>query len=121
MVLADSNVLLRALQRAHPMSAPAWNALRLLRQRNELVFASQNIVEAWVVATRPVNANGLAWSVSRAAAFMTRISSAIPVLAETPALHDEWKRLVVEHRVSGKNAYDARIVAAMRVSGTRYI
>lgn len=38
------------------------------------------------------------------------------MLPELP-LQDAWERLVVAHRVSGKNAHDARLVAAMLVHG----
>ncbi len=45
MVLVDSNVLLRVLQRDHPMHEQAWKAVRTLHQKKELVLAPQNIVE----------------------------------------------------------------------------
>jgi len=57
--LADSNVILRSLQRAHPMHVEACRAIRILRRRGELFIAPQNIVELWVAATRPVAQNGL--------------------------------------------------------------
>jgi hypothetical protein len=37
------------------------------------------------------------------------------VLPETSAIYPAWKRLVFENQVSGKQAYDARLVAAMQV------
>jgi hypothetical protein len=46
MVLVDSNVLLRVLQRDHPMHKEAWGAVRALHQKKELVLAPQNIVSA---------------------------------------------------------------------------
>ena len=39
------------------------------------------------------------------------------MLLETPDIHREWQRLVIEHEVSGKKAHDTRLVAAMLVHG----
>jgi hypothetical protein len=36
---------------------------------------------------------------------------------DTPALLPEWERLVTQYQVVGKNAHDARLVAAMDVHG----
>jgi hypothetical protein len=33
----------------------------------------------------------------------------------------EWQRLVVQHDVKGRNAHDARLVAAMNVHGVGHI
>ena len=38
-----------------------------------------------------------------------------PVLPDTPEIFSEWERIVVQHKVSGKQAHDARLVAAMNV------
>jgi predicted nucleic acid-binding protein len=42
------------------------------------------------------------------------------LLPEVP-LQDAWERLVTGNRVSGKNAHDARLVAAMVVHGIESI
>lgn len=39
------------------------------------------------------------------------------LLPDTPAIYETWKRLVVEHGVSGSKVFDARLVAAMKVHG----
>ena len=67
MVLVDSNVLMRVLQRGHPMYKDASQAVRILHKKKELVLVPQNIVEVWVVATRPMDVNGLGMTLSRAA------------------------------------------------------
>lgn len=36
-------------------------------------------------------------------------------------LYDEWRRLIVDHGVSGKKSHDARLVAAMKVHGITQI
>jgi predicted nucleic acid-binding protein len=36
-------------------------------------------------------------------------------IPDTPAVFDEWQRLVIQHDVKGKSAHDARLAAAMNV------
>ena len=91
---------------------------RLPKQGTDLHIVPQNLVELWVVATRPVTSNdGLGMSVEQAAAELTRLKTLFTFLADTPAIHPVWEALVMQHRVSGKPAHDARLVAAMRVHG----
>jgi hypothetical protein len=59
-VLVDTNILVRSVERAHPLMRQARQALKALyRQGDELCVAHQNIAEFWNVCTRPVSANGL--------------------------------------------------------------
>ena len=89
----------------------------LLAQGRELHIAPQNLVELWVVATRPVEQNGLGMNPSAVAEEIAQLKSMFPLLPETPAIYPVWEALVTQHRVSGKPAHDARLVAAMRVHG----
>jgi hypothetical protein len=75
LALADTNVLLRSFQRAHPMHPAALRAIKFLKRRGELFIAPQNIVELWVVATRPVDQNGLGISASAASAYLGRFAA----------------------------------------------
>ncbi len=43
------------------------------------------------------------------------------MLPDLPAIYPEWKRLVDSCQVSGKNAHDARLVAAMRIHGLTHL
>ena len=110
-VLADSNVLPRVFQRHNPMHGAAWAAVKKLNAQQELVLAPQNIVELWVVATRPIEQNGLGMTPARAAMYLVRINRNFPILHDTPEFQQEWKRLVVEYQVSGKKAHDTWLVA----------
>jgi predicted nucleic acid-binding protein len=117
-VLIDTSTLLRTLQRRHPQYDVAVRALEVLPGRGRtLHVAPQNLVELWVVATRPVDQNGLGLSVAAAAAEVARIKEMFPLLADTPAIYPVWESLVIKHQVSGKPAHDARLVAAMQVHG----
>jgi predicted nucleic acid-binding protein len=116
-VLADTNITLRLAQPHHPQAASALRALRSLRSAGESIhIAHQNLVEYWVVSTRPIEANGLGYSAERAAAEIETLKRLFDLVPEEP-LHSTWERLVVEYNVSGKNAHDARLVAAMIVNG----
>lgn len=117
-MLIDTSTLLRTLQPKHPQYDAATRALGLLpRKGRGLHIVPQNLVELWVVATRPVDQNGLGLSPITTAEELGRIKAAFPLLPETPALYSTWETLVVQHRVSGKPAHDARLVAAMKVHG----
>lgn len=50
---------------------------------------------------------------------LSKVKRPFHVLADTDDIYAEWGRLVVFHQVLGKAAYDARLVAAMRVNGSR--
>ena len=112
----DTNVLLRSIDDGHAAQPVAENSLLALRDDGEtLSIFPQNLVEFWAVATRPIVNNGLGWSVDRAEQELSDLKNLFVVLADTDAILPEWKRLVVQYRVIGKQAHDAHIVAAMLV------
>lgn len=117
-MLIDASTLLRTLQPKHSQHDTATRALGLLpTQGRELHIVPQNLVELSVVATRPVDQNGLGLSPAATAEEIKRIKGMFPLLPETPGLYQTWESLVIEHEVSGKPAHDARLVAAMKVHG----
>lgn len=117
-MLIDTSVLLRALQIRHPHYETVVHALETLPSRGrELHIFPQNLVELWVVATRPVEQNGLGMAPGAVAMELARIKNIFELLPETPAIYPVWESLVLQHRVVGKPAHDARLVAAMRVHG----
>jgi len=81
----------------------------------------QNFYEFWVVATRPTSQNGLGFAPAQAQAELARLKAVFIFIDDTPAVFPQWERLVVQHQVSGKNAHDARLVAAMLVHGISQI
>ncbi len=117
-VLLDSNILTRLAQHTHPLHAAARDAVAALRLGGDtLLIVPQNLYEFWVVATRPITANGLGFTAPQADAELARLEALFPLLPETPAVCTEWRRPVVAHSVLGKRAHDARLVAAMLVHG----
>ncbi|HKQ07453.1 MAG TPA: type II toxin-antitoxin system VapC family toxin [Blastocatellia bacterium] len=116
--VVDTNVLLRSVQSKHSMQRDAYMAIATLRSQGErLCLTSQNVIEAWAVATRPLAYNGLGMTIEQAARQFGRIKRFFAILPDNPAILAEWERLVVHYRVQGKQAHDARIVAAMKVHG----
>ncbi|MGK7923008.1 MAG: hypothetical protein AB4080_23715 [Trichodesmium sp.] len=58
--LLDTNILLRLRQTNHPQHSNALKATLLLKKKQEkLCIFPQNLMEFWVVATRPIEVNGL--------------------------------------------------------------
>jgi len=117
-ILIDTNVLLRSLQPHHPHCIVVERAVAALRTQNEtLHVTAQNLTEFWAVATRPARKNGLGMTVEMATRELATLKRLFTLLPETPQVFEEWERLVYAHQVSGKNTYDARIVAVMKVHG----
>lgn len=117
-MLIDTNTLLRTLQPLHPQRETARIAIKALATRGEdLQLVPQNLMELWVVATRPLSQNGLGLSISEAASELMRLKSMFPLLPDTAAIYTVWESLVIQYEVVGKPAHDARLVAAMQVHG----
>lgn len=82
-----------------------------------LLTSSQNLIEAWNVATRPIEKNGLGYSPTEADHLMTSLELGFPRLVDPADAFDRWRRLVVKFKVSGVQVHDARIVATMQSHG----
>lgn len=122
MVLVDTNILLRLARPQEPEYPLIKLALRRLRQQQiPICYASQNLIELWSVFTRPVKRNGFGLTIEEADNESRLIESHLVRLSETDAIYDIWRRLVVQHRVSGRQVYDARLVAVMQVHGVSQI
>lgn len=118
----DTNILARSVQENHPMHQAAKEAVKVLLQGSEQVCAlAQNFYEFWVIATRPPEQNGLGLSAAQAQVHLAEFETTLVPMPDTPAVYAEWKRLVGQHSVMGKNAHDARIVAAMTVHGISHL
>jgi len=118
----DTNILLRSIDDGHPAQPVAQNRLLELRNSGETPFIfPQNLVEFWAVATRPIANNGLGWNIDRAEQELADLKTLFVVLPDTDAILPEWERLVVHHRVVGKQTHDARLVASMLVHGVTHL
>jgi predicted nucleic acid-binding protein len=123
LVLLDSGILLRLVNRADPEHATIRAALRILKQRGDsLVTAPQNLAEFWNVCTRPASARGgYGLSVAQTTQRLRLLERLFQVLPETPASYPLWKQLVVAHGVMGVQVHDARLAALMEGQGVSHI
>lgn len=112
--LVNTNVLLRSIQDAHPMHEASVCAIQsLLEQGETLAIISQNLIEFWAVATRPVSVNGLGLDIVATTQELAHLKTFFTLRPDTPDISLEWEKLVVRYQVIGKQVHDARLVAAM--------
>ncbi len=93
----------------------------LLRQGETLYITAQNMVEYQALATRSTTANGLGLSGTDANREAQTIESLFPLLPENADIYTEWRKLMNGYVVQGRQVYDARLVAVMRVYGITHI
>lgn len=122
-VLLDTNILARMAQPGTAAYQTALDAVTALQLRGDIpCLVPQILYELWVVATRPVVVNGLGLTAAQADAELARVLGLFPLLfPDTASILPEWRRLVVAHQVLGRNAHDARLVAAMIVHGLTHL
>ena len=108
--LADTNILLRLVQVLSLHHAKAA-ADKLLKRGNTLFITLQNISEFWNVCTRPLNKNGLGFSIAETEAELAKIEQIFDFLPDKLEVYKNWRKLVVKHSVSGIQVHDAKIAA----------
>ena len=120
--LVDSNILLRWVQPADLDYALVESALAgLVRSGAILCYASQNLGEFWNASTRPLERNGFGLSPAETDRRAHQFESRLRLLPDGLAIHEEWRRLLVDYGVSGVQVHDAHLVATMRVHGVKKI
>ena len=85
---------------------------RLRAEGDRLVLVPQALAEFWVVATRPVEVNGLGASPQAADAEIARLLGFFGFVPEPPGAFSIGRRLVTETPVVCRRAHDARLTAA---------
>jgi predicted nucleic acid-binding protein len=123
LILADTGILVRLLERTDPQHADVRQAVRLLRNRGYgSVIAPQNAAEFWSVCTRPATARGgLGLSVPEADHRLRIIERLYRVLPDSSAQYQLWRQLVLANNVMGVKVHDARLVAFMVVHGITHV
>jgi predicted nucleic acid-binding protein len=120
--LVDTNILTRLADPAHAMHQQAVGSVkRLAHQAHKLHIVPQNLYEFWVVCTRPKNVNGLGKTAAEAMVELTNLKTLFEWLDDAPAIYGVWEQIVALTPVLGKNAHDARFVAAMTVYGLTHL
>lgn len=114
--LLDTNILLRMCDgnaSTHLLAGEA--TAKLLKQEHQVYLTSQNLIEFWVVATRPLEVNGLGWNVKKTQSEVTQILAQFPILEDTSDIFKYWLNIVNINQIKGKRVHDARLVAVMLV------
>lgn len=117
-LLLDTNILLRAVQPVSPHHADVVATVERLYQADiDLCVVPQVIYEFWVAATRPVAVNGLGMDVPAATHSVEEALRDYRLLKDERGIFGHWQYLVTANNVQGKQAHDARLVAAMQRHG----
>jgi predicted nucleic acid-binding protein len=121
--MADTNILLRFISPSDPNHILVRDAIYSLLNREETVcYTSQIMGEFWNVCTRPTTArSGFGLSIEETDQRAQVIERYFYFLPDNADVHTEWRRLVVDYRVSGVKVHDARLAAAMIVHGVTHI
>lgn len=118
-VLVDTNVLLRAIQRDDALCEAGRRALTHLHRGNDqLCLTSENVREFWNVCTRPTDKNGLGMSTAGTERQLELLERYLYVLPDSPLTHSAWLQLVTQHHVVGSKVHDAYLVASMQIHGS---
>ena len=117
-VLLDTNVLLSATAPLRPLHRAALAVLNdWPNQGLILAVSSQTLREYLVVATRPVEVNGLGLSLEDALANVTVFRGRMRLLADGEPVWDRLRALVTAYGCRGKQIHDANVVACALTSG----
>ncbi len=100
--LVDTNILLRIARRSDPQHKLIDAAVaKLALEGTTLLYTHQNIAELWNVMTRPVARNGFGLTGAEAEREVRAIEAGVSLLPDNEAAYREWRRIVVQHAVSG--------------------
>lgn len=120
--LADTNIILRLVNRHDPLHTTIRVAVRKLRDEgHQACLVPQNCIEFWNVATRPTTRNGYGLSIGEVDKSLQLIERLFSILPEQPVVYGTWRKLVLQFRVAGVQVHDARLVAAMQVHSITHI
>ena len=112
--LVDTNVLLRWSDSGASEHERCRDALSTIEEQGATAFVcAQTLIEYYAVATRPMESNGLGFTVAVAHENLLDILRVLDCLSEPANIAEKWLDLVTTNRVIGKQAHDARLVALM--------
>ena len=63
-----------------------------------------------------MSTNGLGWPIEAAFDERRRIERLYRLVPDEPGIYEKWRALVDEHRVAGRQVFDARLVAIMLIA-----
>jgi predicted nucleic acid-binding protein len=122
MILVDTNVWVRTLRPDDLQHLSAVDAVTSLRTAgHRLAVVPQVFYELWSVSTRPAVNNGLGFSVEQSLEDQRRILESSELFEDDSGVFDAWRDLIAKYAILGKQAHDARLVAAMVRHGLTHL
>ncbi len=113
-IVLDTNIIVHNANAADVLHQQVAERLRALVSAGaELCIAAQSVFEFWVVATRPVDVNGLGLAPADARRMVDAILESYSLVPDPAELVLRWLDLCEQHRVCGRQAHDARLAAWM--------
>lgn len=98
--LLDTNVVLRFCNPSDVQHHLAVEAIScVINQADECFITAQVLIEFWVVATRPVEVNGLGWTTEKTRKIIDDTIARFPMLEEYPQIFPNWLDLVTTDKV----------------------
>ncbi|HBQ97972.1 MULTISPECIES: type II toxin-antitoxin system VapC family toxin [Roseofilum] len=120
--LLDTNILLRVADRTSVQHSLASGVIaKLFNQGDQCVITAQVLIEFWVVATRPVEVNGLGWTPELTAEVLVQFMDQFRMLEENERIFQQWFQWVTQYKVKGKRTHDLRLMAFMDVYQISYL
>ena len=107
----DTNILVSATASQRRLHAAARNVMRWPTLGRQIYVSGQILREYLVVATRPVEANGLDLACAEAVANVSAFRSLVHCLEENEQVQKKLVELVRTHECRGVLIHDANIVA----------
>ncbi|MCS6831661.1 MAG: type II toxin-antitoxin system VapC family toxin [Armatimonadota bacterium] len=122
-VFIDSSVLVRLKDPDLVLRRLAEEAIERLDANGfRLLLSAQVLMEYWTVATRPPTARGgLGLTFEEATLDVQAYRNWFGMVQEDERLFSIWWRVVQDHRVLGRQVWDARIAAIMRLHGVLHL
>ena len=115
-VLVDTNVLLTATTPARALHGKALEVLNEWPARGQALLVSGQVFREYlVVATRPIDVNGLGLSIEQTLANIAELRRRVRLLDERVAVFEHLSKLVQEVGCRGKRIHDANLVATALV------
>jgi predicted nucleic acid-binding protein len=121
-IFIDTNVLLAATDRTRTTHGASTAFLQQsIREGVRLFVSGQILREYLVVATRPVDRNGLGLPPSKACVNVDLFRECSDFLGENDTTARLLMTLVKDHDLKGKRIHDAGVAATMRAHGLSHL
>lgn len=116
----DTNILLAATDAKREQHGRALELLKQAYAGNCGLYTSGQVFREYlVVATRPIESNGLGLKIADALENVEQLGRCIDLLEENSNVSRRLRSMLRSHDVSGKRIHDANIVATMLTHGLK--